>query len=482
MTDADIDLAPIVSDYYLSEEFVSLIIGPIGSGKTLGSILKWEKMIHEQEPSEDGIRYTRIAVIRNTAVELRDTTIKSFEGFFGDMLKMNWGNLTALYEHDDVHAEILFRALDKPGDMKKLLSLEITFAYLNELRELPKEALENVTSRLGRYPSITTGTEATSPQAWADTNAFDNETWIYKKFIENRPYNHALFEQPPAIINAVFSGNSLVSADVNPDAENLSNLPEEYYRGFIAGKSEDWVRVMIMRQYIPLQEGKPVYPEYNDNIHCVDEKLIRPATTSMPLICSADNGRWSGFLVGQVDSFGRIVIFDEITSEDINLIEFGGIVAGDMKLNYSHYKFETWIDPWAANQRGQLTDDTMLKVWNNKHLHCRTSQTRSPSIMVNAVKAKLGQMINGQPAVIISSKCKNLRKALNGSYQYRRVSASGERYQEKPDKGPYSHIANAFEFMIDGTGASRDLRASSKFKEYYKSGARGTSNEWNVFN
>ena len=482
MQDQNIDLSPVVSDYYLSESFVSLIIGPIGSGKTLGSILKWEKLIHEQEPSEDGIRYTRTAVIRNTAVELRDTTIKSFEGFFGDQLKMNWGNLTALYEHDDVHAEILFRALDKPGDMKKLLSLEITFAYLNELRELPKEALENVTSRLGRYPSITSGTEATSPQAWADTNAFDNETWIYKKFIENRPYNYDIFEQPPAIINEVFSNNSLVSADINPEAENLDNLPKEYYRGFIAGKSEDWVRVMIMRQYIPLQEGKPVYPEYNDNIHCVDERMIRPASTQFPLICSADNGRWSGFLVGQMDTFGRLVVFDEIMSEDINLVEFGEIVSGDMKRRYSEYRFDTWIDPWAANQRGQLTDDTMKKVWNNKGMNCRTSHTKSPTIMVNAVKMKLGQMINGQPAIIISSRCKNLRKALNGSYQFRRIAASGERYSEKPDKGAYSHIANAFEFMVDGTGASKELRTNDRMADFQKSNnGRPITNDWNVF-
>ena len=467
----EVNLSPIVSDYYLSEEFVSLIIGPIGSGKTLGSILKWEKEIHEQEPSDDGIRYTRLAVIRNTSVELKDTTIKSFEGFFGDMLQMNWGNLTGLYKHGDVHAEILFRALDKPGDMKKLLSLEITFAYLNELRELPKEALENVTSRLGRYPSMTSGVEATKPKAWADTNAFDNETWIYKKFIDNRPYNHALFEQPPAIIDAVFSMSALSSHTVNPEAENLSNLKHEYYRGFIAGKSEDWVRVMIMRQYIPLQDGKPVYPEYNDNLHCVDEHLINVATTGRPLICSADNGRWSGFLVGQVDTFGRIVVFDELTSEDINLIEFGDIVASHMKGEYSMHKFETWIDPWAANQRGQLTDDTMLKVWNNKHLHCRTSYTKSPKIMVDAVKGLLGKMIGGQPALVISSRCKNLRKALNGSYQYRRISTSGERYAEKPDKGAFSHIANALEFLVDGTGASKELRTSNKFKEAGRGGA-----------
>lgn len=464
----EINVSPIVSDYILSDAFVSLIIGPVGSGKTLGSILRWEKLIYEQEPSDDGIRYSRLAVIRNTSVELRDTTIKSFNDHFGEQLKFNWGNLTAVYEHDDVHAEILFRALDKPGDMKKLLSLEITFAYLNECRELPKEALENITSRLGRYPSKKNGQEATNPCCWADTNSFDNETWIYDKFIENLPDNHKVFRQPSGIINPVFRNNRLITCEVNPEAENIGNLPAEYYTGFIFGKSEDWVRVMIMVEFIPLKTGKAVYQEYNDAMHCVNHSIINEASKTLPLICAADNGRTSAFLIGQVDTFGRIVIFDEIVSDDINLDAFGDICKAHMQKHYYDYKFATWIDPWAANQRGQLTDMTMMLNWQSKKLHVRTSTTGSPSTMVEAVKKKLSTIIMGQPALIISDKCKMLRKALSGNYQYKRVNVSGERYAEKPDKDKYSHVANALEFLVDGTGASRELRANSGFNNNKK--------------
>jgi hypothetical protein len=220
---------------------------------------------------------------------------------------------------------------------------------------------------------------------------------------------------------------------------------------------------MYKVKFIPLQQGKPVYPEYNDQLHCIDESEILTASTVLPLICSADNGRWSAHLVAQIDTFGRIVVFDEIISDDINLDVFGGIVADKMKQHYAQYKFETWIDPWAANQRGQLTDATMFKNWQAKKLNCRTSNTQSPTTMVEAVKAKLGKLIAGQPALTISSKCTMLRKALNGSYQYKRVNVSGERYAEKPDKGAYSHVANALEFLIDGSGASRELVSSSKF-------------------
>ena len=84
--------------------------------------------------------------------------------------------------------------------------------------------------------------------------------------------------------------------------------------------------------------------------------------------------------------------------------------------------------------------------------------------MVEAVKVKFGKLLVGQPAILISSKCKTLRKGLNGGYEYKRVNVSGDKYKDKPDKGKYSHICNAFEFLVDGTGASRELKSSNKFR------------------
>lgn len=463
--------SPTVAKYIKDNSFVCLIVGAIGSGKTLGSIIKWQKLIHEQEPSTDGIRYTRTVVVRNTYTELKDTTIKSFTNWFGDTLKMNWGNLTALYHHGDIHAEILFRSLDKPEDMKKLLSLEITYAYLNELRELPSEALTNVTSRLGRYPSLTNGTGATKPCCWADSNACDNEHWMYQKFLVNRPYNHSFYLQPPAILE---------DGTVNPEAENLDNLPYEYYRGFIAGKPQDWVDVMIRCKFIPLSHGKPVYPEYNDRIHCIDESKIAPPNKDRPLLIGGDNGRTSGIVIAQQDQFGRVVVFDEIVTNDIGSAEFGEIVANHLRTNYDGFKHEIFLDP-ASNSRTQLDDRTQVMVWRNCGLTVRTASTNKPSVVIEAVKKKLNTIIQGFPSLVISSKCSHLRKALNGSYQYKRINVSGEKYAEVPDKNSYSHIADALAYLIDGTGATRELVSSSRFREFYQSGQQAQTHQWSPY-
>lgn len=452
-----INLAPTVSDYYLDDNLVSLIIGPVGSGKTLGSIAKLERLMYEQEPNNDGIIYTRWAVIRNTYLELKDTTIKSFQGFFGDQIKFNWGNMTALYEQDGVHAEFLFRSLDKPDDMRKLLSLEITGAYLNEMRELSREALENIISRLGRYPYPKDGKGCTKSNVVADSNAFPDDHWIYNLFLtDKRPANYSLFIQPPAILD----DNTL-----NPAAENLENLPKGYYTRQLAGATENFIDIMLKVKFVPKKDGKAVYPEFNYKIHVVDHEILGEPNKSFPLICAGDNGRWSGYLIGQKDSLGRIVVFDELVSEDVNLTDFSSIIRSHMQESYSNFKFETWIDPWAANQRGQISDMTMFKLYNNTNLHPRVTNTKSPATMVEAVKKKLGKITVGQPDIIISTKCKNLIRGLNGGYMYRRVNVSGDRYSEKPDKNMYSHICNAFEFLVDGTGASREMLASTKHTE-----------------
>ena len=57
----------------------------------------------------------------------------------------------------DVELEVIFLALDRPEDVKKLLSLELTGIWINEAREIPKSIIDACTMRVGRYPSMREG-------------------------------------------------------------------------------------------------------------------------------------------------------------------------------------------------------------------------------------------------------------------------------------------------------------------------------------
>ncbi len=123
--------------FHACDDFVRSIIGPVGSGKTSACCAEIIRRAHEQQPSPDGRRRSRWAAIRNTYGELRTTTIKTWEHWFPQILGRF--SLEAPITHrlvtDALDIEVLFLALDRPADVAKLLSLELTGGWINEARE-----------------------------------------------------------------------------------------------------------------------------------------------------------------------------------------------------------------------------------------------------------------------------------------------------------------------------------------------------------
>jgi hypothetical protein len=220
---------PVVSRFLDSDAFVRVIHGPVGSGKSSGSVMEILRRAMEQEPNAEGVRDTRWAVVRNTYRELEDTTRKTFEQWLGGLGE--WREADFAFDIDRpladgtrLKAEVLFRALDRPEDVRKLLSLEITGAYVNEIRELPKAILDGLTMRVGRYPAMKDG-GSTWDGIWADTNPW-SETSEYAELFADAPEGFELFRQPSGLA---------------PDAENRENLKAGYYARMSAGKSQDWI-------------------------------------------------------------------------------------------------------------------------------------------------------------------------------------------------------------------------------------------------
>jgi hypothetical protein len=55
---------------------------------------------------------------------------------------------------------------------------------------------------------------------------------------------------------------------LSPHAENKSNQSPGYWQRLSIGKTDEWVRVYCKGEYGFVTEGKPVFPEYHDNVHC----------------------------------------------------------------------------------------------------------------------------------------------------------------------------------------------------------------------
>lgn len=220
---------PTVKRFLKSDAFVRGIVGPVGSGKSSGCNLELVRRSKMQARGPDGIRRSRWVVVRNTYGQLADTTRKTFEEWVPqDLGSWNEQRFQFNMKFDDVEAEILFRALDRPEDVQKLLSLDITGAYVNEGREVPRAVLDILQTRAGRYPSKAHG-GATWSGIWFDTNPWHDGHWGQDLFAKKLP-GHELYRQP---------------GGRDPDAENVENLLEGYYDRLCIGKDREWIRVYV---------------------------------------------------------------------------------------------------------------------------------------------------------------------------------------------------------------------------------------------
>lgn len=154
-----LDFSPagaVAKAFMASDAFVRLLVGPLGSGKTSAAVVECLRRAQMQRPGPDGVRRVRVGIIRNTFSELKSTTIKSWEQWCPPQYgKLTYGTSPIVHkiETPELDLEVLFVPLDKPEDVRKLLSLELTFAWIDECREIPKEVLDALTGRVGRYPS-----------------------------------------------------------------------------------------------------------------------------------------------------------------------------------------------------------------------------------------------------------------------------------------------------------------------------------------
>lgn len=245
MTTVTYDAPPTLSRFLDSNAFVRAIIGPVGSGKSSVCAIEILRRAKEQARGPDGARRSRFVVIRNTYAQLRDTTRKTMEQWLPAALGV-WKEqqFTFHLKFTDVDSEVLFRALDRPEDVKKILSLEVTGAYINEAREIPKDVFDVLQTRVGRYPSTIQG-GPTWFGIFMDSNPWATSHWGYELFNRSPPEGFELFEQP--------GGRA-------PDAENVANLPPGYYDRLTLGKDSQWIGEYVDGKYPDHDKGS-IYGE-----------------------------------------------------------------------------------------------------------------------------------------------------------------------------------------------------------------------------
>lgn len=427
--------------FHASNDLVRLIIGPYGSGKSTTCCAEIVLRSVNMPPCYDGVRRSRWAIVRNTYGDLESTTLKTWLEWFwglGHIHRRLAPRLNYTHTFNDgnglVELELMFIALDRPDDIRKLKSLEVTGVYLNELSEVPQAALEHFKTRL-RYPAPRDCDQPYWKGVLCDTNPPDVDHWVYELFEVTTPVKHSIFHQPPAVFR------TKTGYEVNPDADNLQHVSgkEEYYMNMIAGQTEEFIKVYAMGQYGTVVIGKFVYNNYNDDLHSdasidIDE--------NEPLLVAWDYGTVSpACLICQVVE-SRLHCIKEFVCEYMSPKELYQISVQPYLVEHCQGMMIQAVGDPADTYDGR---EQLLECG----LDVMPATTNKIEARIRSVRDLLNQLVKGAPKLIVSREgCPKLRQGFLGKYNYKRLKVVGEeRYQDFPNKThPFSDIHDCLQY------------------------------------
>lgn len=425
---------PTGAKFMRSDAKMRVLMGPVGSGKSVTCSFEIIRRASAQAPDARGKRRTRFAVVRETARQLQDTTIKTFLDWFppgecGDYMRTT---KTYFFRLGDVESEIMFRALDDADDVANLNSLELTGAWFNECRDIHPDIVDAMSKRIGRFPSKKDG-GPTWHGMWGDTNPPTMDGWWYYQLEHLDPRDGVspndngweVFKQP--------SGRS-------PYAENVENLPEGYYD--TQGRSEEYIRVYIDGEYGLSSAGMPVYKYFRPDYHMAKERLRFTLNGVRPVVVGMDLGLTPAAVVGQQDPRGRALILDEAVSFDMGVQRF---VRTMLKpLLYERFPGApvlVVVDP-AGVQRAQTDERSAVDIIKAEGLRVIPAKTNAVSARVNAVDEYLMRQVDGDPGFLVDPRCTRLKAAMMGGYRYK---PKGDGAIEK---NSHSHVAEALQYLM----------------------------------
>lgn len=421
---------PTIASFMLSDAFVRIIKGPVGSGKTTGLCMEILRRSIEQRKGPDGLRRTRWVIARTTLSQLKMTILLDLLSWFRPFATYKVSEQLVTLRFNDVISEIYLIPLEDEEDQKRLLSMQLTGAVLNEATETSLDLVSAITGRVGRYPAKADG-GPTWHGVFGDCNApVEGSDW-WKLMEEDRPADWQIFHQPSGL---------------SPAAENVENLPPDYYRRLALNPNRDWVRRFVEAEYGEDPSGVAVFREaFRRSFHSVEH--LEPVQGKLLLI-GQDLGRSPCSLICQQDHKGRLLVLEEVLAEDIGLETHvvRSLKPAIYSERYANMMFAAVGDP-SGTAKGNFLEEDSFDVLKRLGIPAFPAPTNAIEPRLAAVEQLLYQQRDGGPALVIDrQRCPMLVRALNGAYRYARNQAGITK--PLPEKShPASDLADALQYV-----------------------------------
>lgn len=428
------------------KEFVKVIMGPVGGGKsTVALMTLWYIASVLQQPF-NGVRRTKFIILRNTMAQLKSTVKPLIDQWFADRGMGTWRLSENVFEiklrlpdNTVMHSEFCMMAADTPEDVRRLLSMECSAAWIEECREVVKEVVEGLMGRVARFPNRANG-GVTYPCVLCSTNPPPMDTYWHKQ-ISNPPNNWGVYIQPPALLD---------DGSLNKDAENLEHLHPAYYENLVEGKTDDWINVYLKNKFGAGGFGKPVHAGVFKRDFHVKHGLMPIFQTMRKLIVGSDNGLTAAAVLGQEDARGRINVLREAYVPEGQTMGYDRFLDNILtpqirELRFSPDNVLFVVDP-ACFQRSQANEVTIAQVIASRgYAVVRASNTNSMERRISAVEGLMAKQVDGEALLRIDDSCSHLISALD--WGYRNKKQSNDQAVPVIDKNHFSHIAESLQYF-----------------------------------
>ena len=477
--------APTLARFHASHADVQVILGPVGSGKSWAVCQKVYLKAMNMPPCKDGVRRSAVAFIRDTATNLRDTTLVTWlrmvrEDKTGKIRGLSWVtrepniNVHLNYDHPSgdgttVDLMIYFRYQGCPDDRENLKSLDLTDIYFNEVNNVPRECVEMGIGRTGRYPDLRDlGVDPATGKPYAcefrtfmDSNMPNEKHWLWEKYLDP-PDGWEFFRQPPAYFyegrgkdgkRKYVPNFGQKAAQGIPAAENINHLGEgwKYYAKQLRMMKHEAAMVLVCAQPGHDISGEPVYGNYNPEVNFTKAEL--KFDVGKTLFIGFDWGLWPTAVLAQMNGDGQLQALEVIDgdSEKMGISQLWENRLRPKLIN--DYLWQNGAQIFAigdpASGASQVDMSNCAEFLASKGLPVIPCQTNSPSERIDAVDHFIrGTVWGGRPMLVIGPKAYKLHEGMCGYYHLQtKQTPSGTVFSEVPAKDQWSHCQDAFQYI-----------------------------------
>jgi hypothetical protein len=245
---------------------------------------------------------------------------------------------------------------------------------------------------------------------------------------------------------------------------------------------------MLMGEYGSLRSDRPVYPQFSDTLHAVENLRVM---RDRPLLLMFDFGLTPACLIGQKGDAGELYIYKELYDDDTGLKQFleEMVIPTLNQEPFRGLPVTAVCDP-AGMQRSQA--DATLTPVNEILRHgitvfpAKTNDFNSRRAAVESLLTRL--TVGGKPALQVDkNNCKRLIKGFISGYYYKRRAGYNDLYRDVPEKNKYSHVHDALQYgALEVTvetirSDERKVFSSSSFASSQMITLGGEDGVWDMF-